>query len=273
MSDNPNIIHVGEELEKKVYSLTHQVPNHQLDPSDVFLVGYMKSGTTWFRNLIAGAVYGVVSEHVPYAIIWELVPNHGPTKPFYKRYGTPMYFKVHDFPRPQYKRVVFLVRDGRDVIVSLAHHLKNVYKDDVDMAALAKGSAPQFSIQYEWYKHAEAWLANPYGADMITVKYEDLKADPARELRRFCQFARIERDDAAIERAVAAASFDRMRDKEARLGMDYRTWPKDRPFVRRGKVGSHEDEFPPAVLQAFMRDAGDTLRKLGYLDGSARRSG
>jgi hypothetical protein len=60
-----------------------------------------------------------------------------------------------------------------------------------------------------------------------------------------------------------------MRDKEDRLGMDYRTWPKDRHFVRRGTVGSHEDEFPPAVLEAFMRDAGDTLRKLGYLERAA----
>lgn len=264
-SDNPNMVHVGERLEKKIYAFTHQVPNHQLDPSDVFLVGYMKSGTTWLRNLVAGVVYGLTSEHIPYSVVWELIPNHGPGKPFYKRYSTPMYFKVHDFPRPQYKRVVFLVRDGRDVVVSLAHHLKAVYKNDVDLAQLVKGKAPRFDEEYEWYKHAEAWLANPYKAQMIMIKYEDLKKDPMPDLRRFCEFAGIERDDAALEKAVAYASFERMREKETRLGMDYWTWPKDTHFVRRGRIGSHEDELPPQILENFMRDAGGTLRKLGYL--------
>jgi hypothetical protein len=176
-----------------------------------------------------------------------------------------MYFKVHDFPRPQYKRVVFLVRDGRDVVVSLAHHLKNVYKGNVDMLELVRGRSPEFSIQYEWYKHAEAWLANPYQAEMITIRFEDLKKDPVPELRRFCEFTGLKRDQAQLEKAVAYASFEAMRDKESRLGMDYRTWPKERPFVRRGEVGSHKDELPPEALEAFMREAGATLRKLGYL--------
>jgi hypothetical protein len=263
--DNPNIVRVGDQLEMKIRTLTHLMPNHQLDPSDVFIVGYMKSGTTWFRNLAAGVVYGLTSEYIPYSVVWELVPNHGPTKPFYKRYQTPMYFKVHDFPRPQYKRVVFLVRDGRDVVVSLAHHLRNVYKDKVDMLELVQGRSPQFSIQYEWYKHAEAWLANPYGAQMITIRFEDLKKDPIPELRRFCEFTGLERDQAQLERAVAYASFEAMREKEQRLGMDYRTWPKDRPFVRKGEVGSHKEELSAEALALFMREGGETLRKLGYL--------
>ncbi len=263
--DNPNNVYIEEELDQKVRALTHLLPNHQLDPNDVFIVGYMKSGTTWFRNLAASVIYGLDSKHLPYSVVWELIPNHGPGKPYYKRYHDPMYFKVHDFPRPQYRRVVFLVRDGRDVVVSLAHHIRNVYQQEVDLRQLAKGKSPLFSGRYEWYKHAEAWLANPYQAEMITIKFEDLKKAPLSELRRFCEFIRIERDDAALERAVAFASFENMRDREERLGMDYRTWPKDRPFVRKGQVGSHKEEMPPEVLEVFLRKAGSALRQLGYI--------
>lgn len=263
--DNPNNVYVKEDLDTKVRALTHLLPNHQLDPNDVFIVGYMKSGTTWFRNLAASVVYGLDSPHIPYSVVWELIPNHGPTKPYYKRYHNPMYFKVHDFPRPQYRRVVFLVRDGRDVVVSLGHHLRNVYQQEVDMMKLAKGRNPRFSARYEWYKHAAAWLNNPYHADMITIKFEDLKKAPLPELRRFCQFAGIERDDAALERAIKFASFENMRDREDRLGMDYRTWPKDKHFVRQGKVGSHKEELPPEVLEFFVSKAGEVLRKLGYV--------
>jgi len=263
--DNPNNVYIQEELDAKVRALTHLLPNHQLEPNDVFIVGYMKSGTTWFRNLAAGVIYGLDSPHIPFSVVWELIPNHGPLKPYYKRYHHPMYFKVHDFPRPQYRRVVFLVRDGRDVVVSLAHHLKNVYKHEVDLMKLARGRYPTFREKYAWYDHAEAWLSNPYQAEKITIKYEDLKKDPIPELRRFCEFAGVKRDDDALKSAVAFASFENMRDREERLGMDYRTWPKDRPFVRKGQVGSHKDEMPPEVLEIFLRKAGAALRKLGYL--------
>ena len=264
-NDNPNNVYIREDLDEKIRALTNLHPNHHLEPNDVFIVGYMKSGTTWFRNLAASLIYGLDSPHVPFSVVWELIPNHGPNKPYYKRYHNPTYFKVHDSPRPQYKRVVFLVRDGRDVVVSLAHHLRNVYEAEVNLAELAKGHYRAFSGKYAWYDHAEAWLANPYGAEMITIRFEDLKADPVTHARRFCEFVGIDRDEDAIARAVTFASFDRMREREQRLGIDYRTWPNDRPFVRRGEVGSHKDEMPPEVLEEFLREAGGTLRKLGYL--------
>ena len=264
-SDNPNNVYIREDLDEKIRALTNLHPNHHLEPNDVFIVGYMKSGTTWFRNLAASVIYGLDSPHVPFSVVWDLIPNHGPMKPYYKRHHNPTYFKVHDSPRPQYRRVVFLVRDGRDVVVSLAHHLRSVYEAEIDLAQLAKGHYSGFGRKYAWVDHAEGWLANPYGAEMITIRFEDLKADPMAHLRRFCDFVGLERDDDALARAVKFASFDEMREREQRLGMDYRTWPKDKPFVRRGEVGSHKDEMPPEVLEEFLREAGGTLRKLGYL--------
>lgn len=266
MNDTPGTAPaIDAELDKKIRALTHWVPSHELDPQDVFLVGYMKSGTTWFRNLVAGAIYGVMSEHTPYSVVWELVPNHGAAKRYYKRYSTPMYFRTHDFPRPEHRRVVYLLRDGRDVIVSLAHHLRAVAQQEIDLMQLAKGKSPRFSGKYEWHKHVEAWLANPYGAEILIIRYENLRKDTLAELRRFCEFAGIQRDDDFLAQAVASASFEKMRDKEARLGFGRAHWPKDRLFVRRGQIGSHQDELPPEVLELFLRQAGKTLRKLGYL--------
>jgi hypothetical protein len=99
---------------------------------------------------------------------------------------------------------------------------------------------------------------------MIVVKYEDLKNDPVNELRRFCAFVGVERDDAFLELMTQKASFDKMRQKEILSGIDPR-WPTDKFFVRRGQVGSYKDEMPPEVLAVFLREAGDTLRKLGYV--------
>jgi len=265
MKANPSLVYVEKELDEKIRALTHFTPNHQLDPKDVFLVGYMKAGTTWFRNLVAGVVYGLTSEHTPFSVVWELVPNHGRRKAYYKRFSTPMYFRTHDFPQPEYRRAVYVLRDGRDVVVSLAHHLKAVHKQDVDLAQLIKGKAPAFGGTYKWHEHVEAWLSNPYAAEMLIVKYEDLKKDPLHEMRRFCQFAGLERDDALLEAAVANASFEKMREREARLGFGRQHWPQDQFFVRKGQIGSHKEELSPKLLEKFMREAAGTLRKVGYL--------
>lgn len=251
-------------IDQRIYALTGLIPNTELAEEDVFIVGFMKSGTTWFSNLVAGVIYGANSEHIPYSLIRDLVSNHGAGKPYYKRYYTPMFFRSHNLPRPDYRRVVYLLRDGRDVMVSYFHFFRNLQRREIDFLKLVRGQEPM-TPRWKWHQHVEAWLANPYQADLLVIRYEDLKADPIRELRRFCAFVGVERDDAFLELVVQKASFESMRQKEARYGIGNPQWPTDRFFVRRGVVGSHKDEMPAEALAAFLQEAGDTLRKLGYL--------
>ena len=55
-----------------------------------------------------------------------------------------------------------------------------------------------------------------------------------------------------------------MRTKEVLTGWEGHS-PKDKFFVRRGEVGSHKDEMPEEVLEAFLLDANPTLRKYSYV--------
>jgi len=195
----------------------------------------------------------------------KFVPNRVPKEPYYKRYATPTYFKVHDLPRPEYKRVVYIVRDGRDVMVSYFRHLQAVRGKEIDFMRVVQADK-RITSGVKWHQHVEAWLSNPHQAQRLVIKYEDLKDDTIKELRRFCAFAGVERDDAYLAMMARKASFEKMRQKEIRDGgVGILSWPKDTPFVRRGEVGSHKDEMPPDVLEAFLQDAGSTLRKLAYL--------
>src|SRR5687768_13824154 len=93
-------------------------PIKETKAEDVFIVGYPKSGNTWLQNLAGAVVYGVLPEFAPPALMHlELVPDVH-QKQFYKRYSTPMFFKSHHLPRPEYRKVVYVLRDGRDVMVS-----------------------------------------------------------------------------------------------------------------------------------------------------------
>lgn len=253
------------ELDEKIRTLTGFVPNTQIEENDIFIVGYMKSGTTWFRNLVAGAVFGFNPALVPFPFVYDLVPNHGPKKPYIKRYCSPMYLKSHSFPVPEYRRVVYLLRDGRDVLVSLYHHLRTVQQREIDFLELARGE-DSFVRNYLWHKHVETWLTNPYQAEMLVIRYEDLHRDGLAQLRRFCEFVGIDRDDAFLAQVVEQSKFEKLRHKEETLGIGNHNWPEDRYFMRRGQIGSYKDEMPPDALEAFMREAGETLRRLGYLD-------
>jgi len=163
---------------------------------------------------------------------------------------------------PQHRRVIYLLRDGRDAMVSYFHHLSALEGKEIDFRKTVETGDKL--IPSKWHEHVEAWLANPYQAEMIIVRYEDLKSDPVGQLERFCEFAGITRHRAFLEEVVRQASFDNMRQKEKESGWSTPGWPKDKPFIRRGQVGSYKDEMPPDVMAAFLRDAGDTLRRVGY---------
>jgi hypothetical protein len=234
-------------------------PIGDTEPQDIFVCAYPRSGITWFQNLVAGVVFGVDPQFAHDSLIQDLVPavNY---KQFYKRYGPTAFFKSHFLPQEQYRRVVYLLRDGRDVMVSYYHYLTAMHgRQDFLRLVEGHGLSP-----CQWHEHVEQWSANPHNADMLVIRYEDLRQATVRELRRLCAFAGLDRNDAHLEHVAAKASFAIAQDKEKRQGWDNPKWPREHAFVRRGAIGSHKDEMPPAVLAAFLRKAGPTLERFGY---------
>lgn len=239
-------------------------PISDILPSDVVVVGPMKSGNTWFRFLIAGAIFGVDVRAAPSRLVYLLAPDVELDR-YYVRHGPTVFFKSHEFPKPEYRRVIYLLRDGRDVMVSLFHHMQSLRgPENVDFMDLASGARDPC----RWDEHVEAWMANPHEAEMITIRYEDLVTDGVKELRRLCEFVGVEREDAVLESALSNTRLDQMRDIERRYGTIYHPrWDRNRRFFRRGEIGSYRDEMPPEVLAAFVDRAGPMLRKTGYLEG------
>lgn len=262
---NENVEQVSlleKELDARIPSLTELTPITEFSKDDVFIVGYPKSGNTWFQNIITDIVYGVNAAQAPDSLVQDLVPDIH-YKRYYKRYRTPMFFKSHHLPRAEYKRVVYLLRDGRDVMVSQFHHINALRDRNIDFLKLVQND-DNILFPCKWHEHVEAWLSNPYNAEMIVVRYEELCEKPVEQLQNLCQFIRVEVDEFSLEKTVQQTSFDKMRHKEAQWGWNNPIWPKNKFFVRRGKIGSYEDEMPPEVLDSFLKDADKTLRYLGY---------
>ena len=239
------------------------LPTTETDTDDIFIVGYPKSGNTWMQNMTAAILYGINLEWVSYDLVNSLVPDTA--NKFYRRFHTPMCFKTHLQPASQFKRVVYLVRDGRDTIVSFYHHRQGVGRP-ATMDELIQNSGAAKIPYGTWQNHVSAWLANPFQAPMIVIRYEDLKRDPVTELKRFCDFAGLERDTAFLKAVVETASFDKMKERESRYGIHIKGWQpsENHRFIRKGKVGGYTDEMSPETLKLFMSVAGDLLHQLNY---------
>lgn len=245
----------------------HPTPlTSEISKDDIFIVGYPKSGITWFRVMAAAALYGADPEYLPNSLLDWLVPEL--IDPIcYKRWQTPMLFKTHELPNPKFRRVVYLVRDGRDVVVSYYHFLKAL-GENVDFATMVQ---PDYNIYpCPWDKHVKAWLSNPYASEILMIKYEDLKARPVDELRRFCDFLGVSRSDTLLNLIAEKSSFENMRAKERKEG--FHTFPRDKAFIRRGVVGSFKDEMPKDALEKFTSQSKEALERLGYLDGKVAHS-
>ena len=248
-------------LHPTIQSTTGLVPITEHDDNDIFIVGYPKSGNTWFQNLVSGVVYGTNPLYTPDSLVRELVPDVH-KKRFYRRFMSPTFFKSHALPQPDYRRVIYLLRDGRDAMVSYYHYLNGWRGNEVDFMAMVTNGEGLIS---KWHDHVEAWLINPYDAEMLVIKYEDMKIDTVQELQRFCRFAGVERELSWLEQVAESAVFDKMQNKEkAGSYFEKSADAEDVLFFRRGIVGSYKDEMPPEVLTAFMHDSQETLSRCGY---------
>lgn len=227
---------------------------------DVYIAAYPKSGSTWMQNLVAAVAYGIDPATTPDSVIQELVPDEH-YKRYYRRVSSPMVFKSHALPRAEMRRVINVVRDGRDVGVSYFHYLRSNFSDiDTIRQVLVEGRRAYPCL---WHEHVLAWHENPYDAEILSVRYEDLLADGLEQLSRIARFLDVPMSRDKLQDVLEKASFQQLRAKEKRLGMS-QPEHANTEFFRTGRAGAHRQEIPEQLLVDFERMAEDALRTFGY---------
>jgi hypothetical protein len=125
------------------------------------------------------------------------------------------------------KKVIFLVRDPRDVIVSSYFEMKNrgnIFGNNPyeKRRAVFDGSLSEFIHRREGgfdsiIRYYNIWAANrQIPKDFLLIRYEDLKANASGELHRVLDFLGLQSvPDEIITEAVNYASFDNMRRMES----------------------------------------------------------
>lgn len=279
------VSHLGPGARKRIAGVVggRALAWYRRQRADVAVVSFPACGRTWLRVMIGRAFqlhYGlpadadVVELHhlaeldrrVPNVLVthdddaqWKRPDELGRDKSAYRR-----------------QRVVLLVRDPRDAVVSLYHH-KTGRRGAYD-GTLAEfldepvGSAASLLAFYD------AWAAGlDVPAATLVVRYEDLHAAPHEQLRRVLGFAGVTGlADATVDAAVEYGSFANMRRLEEAGSM---ASEKLRPVragdpgsykTRRGTVGGHRDELTPDQIAHLDRlVAASQAGRFGYGAGGS----
>lgn len=222
---------------RKDFSLRRLVNTAILISSGAVIVSYPRSGRTWLRVML-------------HELSINPVFSHGAARKML--YGDANTMR-HDIPDYFGNRVLLLLRDPRDLIVSYFHHCVRQNVWDGDLSGFIRH--PIFGFE-RLLAFTLGWLeAHGRFKDFATVRYEDLRQDTEIELKRVVAFLGCTiSGPQALSKVVAEQSFEQMKYREksgelhARYGKRFTPGSENdnERIVRRGVIGSHVDEMARA---------------------------
>ena len=235
---------------------------------DTFIVSYPRSGNTWTRFLLANLLYA--DRTVTFGNIEELIPDaEAQSSRHMKRVPSPRIIKSHQYFDHRYPRVLYIVRDPRDVVLSY-YNFSRKYRQITDEYPLESyvhdfvngklSSAPWGT----WGENVGTWVAARNGrANFLLVRYEDLIEHGEMELARVAVFFGIDPAPSRLRAAIEQSSAARMRELEKKEGADWVTTKGKRPdipFIGTASSGNWKSKLPAA---AALRNR----KRLGSADG------
>jgi hypothetical protein len=245
-------------------------------PDDTFVVSYPRSGNTWTRFLIANLLHP--QEPATFANIGRLVPDAEVQSSRYMRgIPSPRMIKTHTYFDPRYPRVMYIVRDPRDVALS-EYDLLRKYRRIEDSYPLERFigdfvtvTGPLTSAGWgTWGENVASWaLARGARPGFLLLRYEDLKACPGQELTRIAGFLGIDASPELLQTTLDRSSADRMREMEKTQGKNWgstknKNKRSDIPFVRTASVGGWKRNLGTESVAKIESAWGHIMAQLGY---------
>jgi hypothetical protein len=241
-----------------------------LNPADVFIASYPRSGSTWLRfvlfEILTGDAAGfdnvnrVIADVGLHRQSPALVPNGG------------RLVKTHEAYRDVYQKAIYLVRDPRDAVISEYEYEKALDRisEDFDSFLMLslKGRA---NVYGPWQEHVMSWLESPLvrSGRLLVIKFEELRQQTEDVVTGVLNFLGVEVDSQAIRDAIANNSIQRMRAKEDRWRQHGGASPltasgEQRRFINSGSVGGWRARLTEAQARLVEQCAGSGLARMGY---------
>ena len=222
--------------------------------SDIYISSFSRSGTTWTQMIL----YQLTTDgHMDFAHLFEVSPwlfynALRSTKPV--QTPDPRLLKTHDhyysYPSSTKGRFIYVIRDGRDVLISMYYHRVNVkgFTGSFDLHFNEFIEGMEYNGQYyNWFHHVKEWVENRNKLPILLLRYENLKHAFDESIQKICHFCAIPLTEAILERTRERTSFAFMKAHEVQLGPQPSQFltTHDAPykiktqkdFIRKGSIG------------------------------------
>ena len=241
-------------------------------PDDTMIVSYPRSGNTWTRFLVANLLHPNLD--VSFANIENLIPDTAAiSSRALKKIPRPRVIKSHEYFDHRYPRIIYIVRDPRDVAVSF-YNFQRKYEQIADDLSLelyvddfVNGRLNSKSWG-TWGENVASWVCTRgKSPGFLLLRFEDMLQDTRRELRRIAEFLAVPASNSIVERVVDNCSAEHMRQlekQEENLWAATKKYRKDIPFVGTATSGRGRARLSDSSLQQIESAWGDLLMLLEY---------
>ena len=174
-------------------------------------------------------------------------------------------------------KIISLVRDPRDVLLSFSNHLKLSHEDvfgkmiSMDHFELDEND-PDLKEGYKrsllgsWSNHYLSWKSYK-GRELLFLKYEDLVKNPYENFHKVLtylkNFVPLELDSEKIRSSIKITSFENLKKNEEDEG--FIEQGMSREFFRKGIIGDWKSSLKPELLKKIESKFKKEMIKLGYI--------
>lgn len=272
-----------------------------------WIASYPRSGNTWLRLLLDSYLHGGAAVDInrisPSGLMYsrafaddvlgidtaDLLPAEilalrpQVMRAIRDRHADPVMLKTHDMrhrladgqwtlPADVTLGGVYLVRDPRDVVLSLARFLSCPLDQAITIMATAgqqRATSHDQQATYlvnlwgSWSENVGSWLTvDPFPVHL--VRYEDLRARPHHMMAGILRAFDLPVDQDRIAAAVAATALETLHQQEQQRGFIEYAGPGR--FFGRGAVAGWRQVLTPAQVGRIRDQHGEVMARLGYDD-------
>lgn len=278
----------------------------------VWLASYMKSGNTWLRLLLANLLSGrnepvdindigltplsatrrddiedqtlVDSSLLARAELDALIPCI--TEAIAMQTDGFAFIKMHDayrrnargepvLGRNRVRAALYVLRDPRDVVISLSHHsgitlddaIRQINRLDWKANAKARRYTPMIpQVPLDWSSNVESWV-DQQDIPVLVIRYENMLMNTAKMLKAIADFLDLDVTQERVEHAVRCADFKALQHQERKAGFRERIPVRGEaaPFFRSGRSGTWREALTAAQEQAIIDVHRRVMLRFGYL--------
>ena len=210
-----------------------------------WLASYPKSGNTWLRCILSAYHYGQLDindirdsylDYQPHFYKSLLIDSAQPIDVMHIRtaalyhidkfmvspnlkthWGNYSIYGIAAIPSALSKRAIVMIRDPRDLVVSLANFYQLTIDDVIKILNDQNGGTFEDDKYYflgTWSTFIKSWQQATFPVEFI--RYEDLQANTSGTIERILKF--LELPVKNIEQIVELTTFERMKEQEVSNG-------------------------------------------------------